>query len=106
MPDGNRYRANVQVLHVDNQFAGFVIVRNIGPTHGEIYMTSVTHNFRASGHGAWMLRRVLNQLPSGYCLGATCMPNSSKIKVMLPQIGFSKTKVERSGIAHFLYIQP
>jgi len=98
LPDGTWHRANMQVLRVGGDFAGFVILRHETgqPSEVEIYMCGVEDEFRAKGLGEWMLRAALSGLPGGCSLFADCLPDSVQMKSLLKKLGFDQTGLATS----------
>jgi len=92
LPDGTWHRANMQVLRVSGDFAGFVILREEAghPNDVEIYMCGVEDRFRGQGLGERMLRAALSEVPSDYSLFADCLPDSIQMKSLLRKLGFDE----------------
>jgi ribosomal protein S18 acetylase RimI-like enzyme len=98
LPDGTCHRANMKVLRVGSDFAGFIILRHEAsrPNEIEIYMCGVEDNFRNKGSGEWMVRAALSEIPSQCSVFADCLPNSIQMKSLLKKLGFDDTGLPRS----------
>jgi len=112
LPDGIWHRAEMRVLRVRGDFAGFVILRHDAgqPNDVEIYMCGVDNDFRGRGLGERMLLTAIAELPSGSNLAADCLPNSVSMQCLLRKIGFTDAVQcdpldERKMTRRFVYIR-
>lgn len=110
LPDGIWHRAEMKVLSIAGEFAGFIILRSESsqPDAIEIYMCGVQNEFMGNGLGEWMLRTALGKLPYGCSVVADCLPNSVQMKSLLKKLGFVEAGLPESprdspGILRFGY---
>lgn len=95
LPDGSCHHANMKVLRIGREFAGFTILRHEGkrPNEIEIYMCSLQNDSRGKGLGEWMLRAALSDIPTGYMAFADCLPDSAQMKSLLGKLGFTEAAI-------------
>ena len=90
VPGGLWRRAQLQVLRVDKDFAGFALILGTDPAAGlyEIYMTALAPAFRAQGWGRRMLLAALDGLPARCTVQADSLPAAAVMKQLLRSLGF------------------
>jgi GNAT superfamily N-acetyltransferase len=91
LPQDDWYRMDTTILRIENEFAGFAMVRHgaHGPKCSELYMFAVAPEFRGRGLGQTMLRTVVSHLPIGHQMVADCLPKSTAMQGLLTKLGFS-----------------
>jgi len=110
LPDRTEHRADMKVLRVGGDFAGFIVLRHEAhrPAESEIYMCALENDFRGRGLGEWMLREALSDVPIGHVVVVSCLPASIQMKSLLLKLRFRESNIpstsERPQIAQrFVY---
>lgn len=104
LPDGKWWRARLEVLRSDGEFAGFILTRSrsLCEQRQEIYMCAVAPRFRRGGKGRRMIRHALDQMPGGCEIEAHCLPSAMAMRRLLVDLGFRSARPSRQCDTGFI----
>lgn len=95
--DGTWHNTKMYSAYIDSDFAGFIIIRDIGKSEcREIYLFAVSPRFRQMGVGRELIDYCRMQMLPGESLEASCLPKAKIMKHLLKASGFTSEKKPNS----------
>lgn len=88
LANGHWHKANLNVIHKDKLFVGFILTLIKPKKVVEIYMCAVESQYRKQGFGKNLIQSLLNHLNNEYIVEAECLPKAFIMKKMLVKLGF------------------